>query len=761
MNFLTKTFSTLTGNSIPYTFSEKLIDPNSQISDSNFIWTLYKGSNPKQNNAEVTIFEFNLKDPNNLRNGHEQLARNSFKKAKMIKHPGLVSVLEFIENDNFLYMITEPVIPLKEYLKATGGQLDSDVKLFGIYNIGKMMQFINMTCNSVHGCVCCEGSVFINRSDEWKLFGFELLTNYTSDPDQSIYKNSGRYPGFNSILPEDVLKNGIDSIKRFPIKFDSYLYALFIYKVYLNSNVDKHLNSSEMGSNLSVIPRGLQTSFKKLINPNPNVRITIERFMAEQDKLFSSNKLIKFNTELDELKFMDETAKTEFLKYRLRDYIPDNTEEINFPAGILEKKLVPVLVNCYSTLSVKKSSGGDAIQNQEREELLSPILHHILRIGFILSDEHFDKWIKPIILLAFGSMDRSIRLNLLTHLPTYVDRLTPSDIQQRLFYNLIAGFQDTNYMIREATLKSMYTIVDKISEKQVNQDLLKILAKSQMDVKPSIRTNTLVIIIKVSGKIYKNSRNNVLITALGKALRDSFVPCKMTALSGFEQLINSFTFEDICGKILGHLAIALMDPKSSKVRKEAKRVFDLYLKKVEDQALSLPQDDEDDDLEEIEFYKTHCASDGELKRQEETASSEGSYFKWNFVNKLISSSAISGELEHSYNVSTPDLSQPDSKSGELQTPLDRGSFETENNWDNEFNLSSDEDEKQTEMFAKPTKAQPNSISRPSTANRQGLASSRKSAPLKLGAKKRAPGSALKLNVQVDDTDEDGWANSEW
>ena len=125
-------------------------------------------------------------------------------------------------------------------------------------------------------------------------------------------------------------------------------------------------------------------------------------------------------------------------------------------------------------------------------------------------------------------------------------------------------------MIRETTLKSITIVIDKISVKQVNQELLRILAKSQMDPKPSIRVNTVILIIKISLKIYKSSKNNVLITALAKSLRDTFIPCKMTALQGFESLIDEFSLEEICSKILGHLAISLMDRKLSKVRKEAK-----------------------------------------------------------------------------------------------------------------------------------------------------------------------------------------------
>ena len=127
-----------------------------------------------------------------------------------------------------------------------------------------------------------------------------------------------------------------------------------------------------------------------------------------------------------------------------------------------------------------------------------------------------------------------------------------------------------------------------------------------MDPKPSIRTNTLVLIIKISDKIYANSRNNVLATALAKSLRDTFTPSKLAALSGFETLKEQFTLEDICNKVLGTLAIALMDVHSVKVRTTAKEVFDLYLQVVERHASGLPKTEIDSNAEEEEFFRKHA-----------------------------------------------------------------------------------------------------------------------------------------------------------
>jgi len=285
--------------------------------------------------------------------------------------------------------------------------------------------------------------------------------------------------------------------------------------------------------------------------------------------------------------------------------------------------------------------------------------------------------------------------------------------------------------------------------------LLKVLAKSQMDPKPSIRTNTLILIIKISDKIYKNSKNNVLITALSKSLRDSFTPCKMMALSGFEKLIDEFSLDEICGKILGHLAISLMDSKSYKVRVEAKRVFDLYLQSVERHSASLPQDEEDEDLEEEEFFRKHAPMSKDAQEKVVEAPVSSSSFGWNVVNKLISTSAINGKLNNDFNSSTPDLTKAVSPSpNNIKSNINDQQNNTDNiqdwmfeddGWNEDVDLEIDNNIS-IESKATPTKT-------PSSFKPQ-----KKASTLKLGTKQQKnPGSTLKLNLTVEE--DDGWGDS--
>lgn len=772
MNFLSSAFSTLTGGSIPYTLKEKVVDAGSaSYPDSRLVWSIYNGVNPKADNAPVSVFEFSLKDPTNVQRDYVSLARNAYKKLKMIKFPGVVSVVDFIENDNFLYIVTERVVPLVSYLKENSAAVSQDARLFGIYSVGHALLFINSKANCVHGSLDVASSVFVNLLGEWKLFGFELLTNLASDPDQPVYRLSGRLVAFNDYVPEEVVSLGVDSIRQFPAKFDSYRFGVFMYVVLLVDFTSLYrapvVEPGQLLLAAAKVPRLINTAYKRLVSPKASLRTTVEKFLQDSDSYFSSNKLVQFSTQLDEIKFKNEAEKLDFFKHELGRYVNDDgAEPIMFPPGFLDHKLLPELVQQFNNLSNMKLPQDSVPEaRQQQQETKSLILNYILKFGSSLPEENFSKTIKPIIFQSFTFPDRSIRLILLTHLPLYAPLLTDADVQLKIFNHIITGFQDTNFMIRETTLTSITTIIDKVSVKQVNHELLKVLAKAQMDPKPSIRTNTLILIIKISSKIYSTSRNSVLITALSKSLRDTFTPCKMKALSGFETLIDGFSLDEICGKILGHLAVSLMDPRSYKVRDEARRIFDLYLQSVERHAATLPHNEDQEDEEEKKFFQEYTSTSAATEKQE-TSEEGGFNFGWNMVNKLVSSSDVGGELNHDFNSSTPDLTRtatPTAQPVPVKEHVRNNA--SDNSWadslvDDNENDGWDMEDAAFEP-APPPKIEKLKISAAKSAPQKTPSTARKTSSLKLGSKKpaRTPGSTLKLNINVED-DEDGWGGTD-
>lgn len=765
MNFLSSAISSLTGTSIPYTFKEKVVDPTlGTYPDNRSIWTVYNGVNPK-NDTPVTIFEFSSRDAVNIQNNYEGLARNCFKKLKLIKFPGIISIVDFIESDSHVYIVTERVTPLARYLSENSENISTDAKLYGIYGISHALLFINMKAQCLHGRLDIPSSVFVNAQGEWKLFGFELLTNLTSDPDQPIYRLSQFIPGSRENLPDEVLNGGTDAIRQFAIKYDSYRLGHFIYSVLSRQNFDAPIlvEHSEVLAGSNKIPKAIALQVKRLVSSKANLRITVDKFTQETEEYFSENKLVAFSKVLEEIKFQNEADKLSFFKNDLANYVDGE-----FPPGYLDNRLLPEIISQFNNLAnTKPTVNSTPEQHQQRQETMSVLLNFILKLSVGLSEENFTKSIKPVIFHSFTLLDRSIRLTLLKHLPSYSQRLTEYEVQSKIFHNLISGFQDTNFMIRETTLTSITTIIEKVSVKQVNQDLLKVLAKLQMDPKPSIRTNTLILIIKISSKIYTNSRNSVIITALSKSLRDSFTPCKLTALNGFETLIEQFSLDEICGKILGHLAVSLMDPKSKKVRTEAKRIFELYLSSVEKHANSLPAVEEDEDEEEKEFFKKNLPQEAKVpgnfdEVKEPTAPQNGGAFSlgWNVVNKLVSSQ-VEGDLDKSFNRSTPELTRVSTPTIEPQVSVPPKDIP---GWDDLADEDGWSEPEESELLVQ--NATPRVIPRltPNPSVKTAVRSLKTDNPrrgLKLGARsQKKPASTLKLDIPVEGEDDESWGG-EW
>lgn len=767
MNFLSSALTSLTGYSIPYTIKDEIVTDQSP-------WKVYQGINPKQNNAPVTVFEYNLKSSGNATVA--EAVKNSFRKLKLVKFPNCITTLDFFEFDNaMLYIVTEPVVPLLDYLKEHSGKLNLDCKVFGLYSVAQAIEFLNMKCNLVHGNIGLH-SVYVNpNTGDWKLFGFELLTNLNSDPAQPLYRFSSSIPSFHNLASPEVLNQGVESLKTvIPIKLDSYMFGEFFFGVILE-------NYSPPYNNLSAIklPARLSSAYKRLVNANINQRITVEKFLQETIDFFSNNLLIEFNNHLEEIKFMKDEEKLAFFKYELASIVggedtPENDTLNVFPPGLLEGKLLDELISQFRNL------GKPQEYNPQNQETLAIILNYILRFGCALPNEQFSKIIKPVLFGAYSMADRSVRLHLLNYLPKYVDKLTDLDVQLKIFYSMITGFQDSNFIIRESTLKSLDIIIDKISDKQVNQDLLKVLAKSQFDPKPSIRTNTVILIIRISKRIYSNSKNNVLITALSKTLKDTFTPCKMAALKGFETLIDEFSLEEVCGKILGHLAISLMDSRSAKVRDEADRIFKLYLSSVESHAADLPRKEPDDDAEERAFLKKfqpqavkseETNADTNTNGEASGGSAGGALasFGWNMMSKLTPK----GQLNSEFNTSTPDLTRAPSPTAQPAKPTILTSAparkpsvvaDFDDNFGDEDGWDMDEEpkvepaptpaptvRKTADKFGKlrVTGGNPPRRTRPTTTN--------KTSSLKLEKKK--PGATLNLDLSVED-DDGGWGG-EW
>lgn len=717
MNFFSSALNLLSISSLPYTIKEKVVDPQGLYPQNRLVWAVYNGVNPK-NSANVSIFEFNLKDPASQQ--YVGLARNAYKKLKGLKFPGIIGVVDFIDNESYLYIVTERVTPLWAYLASNSGEVSNEARLAGVHSILLAVKMINTLANSLVALIDPLSLIYVTALGEWRLFSFELLTNLTSDPDQPIYRLSASSPLFGQNEPPEVSSKGTEAIRGNPFSYDAYKMGVLIVSVVSSDlQLPIQISRAALGTSASLaqklqISKSFATQILLLFEIQKN-RPLVEQFLASAEAVFEANPIVEFTRLLDDLKFKSDAEKLAFCKNVVPLFLTTK-----FPPGYLDHKVVPELVLQYHAVSSQKPVvGAPPEDHQTRQEAVAILLNHILQLGESLPPAVFSAVVNPVLFHAYTLPDRAVRLCLLKCLPGYCAGLTESDVQAKIFPHLLTGFQDTNFLIRETTLTSITAIIDKVSTKQVNQELLRVLAKLQMDPKPLIRTNTLILIIKIAPQIYRNSRNSVVITALAKSLRDSFIPCKMAALSGFEKLIDTFSLDEICLKILGHLAVSLMDPKSAKVRQELKRVFQLYLDSVEKHAATLPEGEEDEDAEEKEFYK---------KMGEPAPTTTSQSLGWNVVNKLVAT----GELDQKLNRSTPDLTR-------VSTPkLDQ--------WEQPGWLDEEDIYETTPEVPK--------LSLASERARPLALKAKAAKPKPVAKPQRAPGLTLKLDLELDE--EDSW-----
>ncbi|CCH41088.1 putative kinase [Wickerhamomyces ciferrii] len=556
MNFLSKTFTSLTGGSIPYNFGEEQVPNPSYIAP---IWKIYDGTK-KDDGTPCTIFEFDIKARPDLL----PLASNSLRKIRGIRLPGILKILDTFENDSNLYIVSERVQSLANYLK-NNEDLTEQIKLLVIHSVAKAIKYINVEGSSVLGYLDFT-TVFINERGEFKLGGFEVVTNLKSDPDQALYRLSGKLSGFNELLSPEVASNGIDVLRGSQaIKFDTWRLAVFIYKLF---NIGKYSITNDDITKGSKVPRSLLAAYKKLIASSVTVRPTVDQLLKNGTNSYFNTDLITAYKELDEFQLRDDQEKLQFFQ---------NIENVknDAPPGFLENRIIPELITFFT----------------QSPENAAFALRLILTFGDALPENNKSIIVKPIILKAFTLPDRQIRVLLLASLPKFMDVLTKSDISDRIFQHFVTGFSDSNPAIREETIKAVLLIAPKLSERQLNNDLLRFLAKTQSDEKPEIRTNTTICLGKIAEYLSNSSRASILATAFAKAMKDPFIHSRLAAIMAITSCINYFSPEVISNKILSVIAPSLLD-KSSKVRDEAQKAFDLFFNKIKEEASKLPPDND-------------------------------------------------------------------------------------------------------------------------------------------------------------------------
>ncbi|RPD63710.1 ARM repeat-containing protein [Lentinus tigrinus ALCF2SS1-6] len=540
------------------------------------IWSLYDGTK-RDDGTLVSVFEFEANTP--AKKNLLPLAKNGLRKLRTIRHPDVLKFMEVVETDTTIHIMTERVRPLGPAItewQSKSVQEREAWLVWGLHRISVALAFLNDSATSTHGNVRVD-SVFISASGEWKLGGFDVLSNPKDDA-AVLYTMGGMLPDASTYSSPEVKKGGYSVLKELPTAAaDAYGLGLLIHFTF-NPNhtlpaTAQPPHPPPTAASRGTIPTSIFPAYKKLLNPNPKARLTPAHFLelgmsqtaGDGSGFFATNRLVKVCAGLDNFNLASESEKASLLK--------SLKESANsFPTEFASYKVLPALI------SALEFGGASA----------AAIVPLVLQFGKGVSPEDYPSVILTHLVKLYASPDRGTRMALLEHLSEYADKLDKKTVCDKIWPNLQTGFSDTVAIIREATVKSIILLSDKFNDRIMNNDLLRHLARMQADPEASIRTNTCILIGRLGPSLGYNTKRKVLVPAFARALKDPFVHCRVAGLMALMATMDCFDIEDIASKVIPSMAFTLVD-KEKLVRDQAFKAMELFVKKLEEHVATMPE----------------------------------------------------------------------------------------------------------------------------------------------------------------------------
>lgn len=550
-------------------------------------WTLYDATK-REDGSLVSVFEYDLTHP--LNKSTIPLARNSLRKLRTIRHPDVLRYIDVVESDSAICIMTERVRPLPLALSQSSSNVPrerEDWLIWGLHRISVALAFLNDSASSTHGNVR-PNAIFITPSGEWKLGGFEVLSNPKDDL-SVIYTMGGLMPDAMACAPPEVKKEGWSALKDVPVSAaDGYALGLLLHAVFNPTHppppTAQPPHPPPQVSSRGAIPLSVFPSFKKLLNPNAKSRMSPKNLLdigmaesgGEGHGFFVHNRLVKVCAGLDGFTLSSESDKASLLR-TLKE------SASSFPPEFVSYRILPCLA------SALEFGGASA----------ATIVPLVLQFGKNVAPDDYGSVVVAPLVKLFASADRGTRIALLDSLPEFVEKLDKKTVVDKIWPNLQTGFTDTVAIIREATVRAIVLLSPKLSDRILNNDLLRHLARLQSDPEASIRTNTCILIGRLGPSLGYNTKRKVLVPAFSMALRDSFVHARVAGVMAFMATAECFEIEDVASKVVPAILSATLD-KEKLVRDQAFKAVELFVKRLEAHASTMPEtastEDGGDDL---------------------------------------------------------------------------------------------------------------------------------------------------------------------
>lgn len=502
--------NTLGSKGLPYT-------PNSDVAvKTGFAFQQFDGVSTADKENEVSIFKFDKRkaDGSAVRPSTVAMAQNYLRRLKTLRHPHCLRLLDSIEDEASIVMVTERVQPLLLWLSAnmpgpTEPREDFDSGcVWGVYCLAEALAFLSGDCHFVHGNLH-QNSVFVTKGGSWKLGGFELCTpsEGSSIPDSLITENdsSGPCPEvFKS--PERAARDwGSVAVTRSAGCLDAFSLGVLLASLFTQKPLRSH---EEVSAAVAAAPTLLRPLLGKLLASSPRARPSDFAGLLRGSE-YLRHPLVGCMVFLDALALKEPADKQRFFR-SLPSVLP------RIPDRIAKYRLLPSLLQA---LEYGAAGGGGTV-----------VLQPILEIGARLSPAEFTRDIVPTVVRLFSSTDRATRVQLLHHLPTFIDRLSDELINGTIFAHVANGFADTNAVLREATVKAAVPLAPRLSDAG-RSVLLKHLKRTAGDAEPALRVNTTICIGRIASALPDAAaREDILTAVFLRALRDPFPAARVAAL---------------------------------------------------------------------------------------------------------------------------------------------------------------------------------------------------------------------------------------
>lgn len=486
-------------------------------------WSIFEGASTADTHAKVTIFKFDKKnaDSSAARPSQVTLAQNYVKRLKTLRHPHCLRLLDSLETEEAIMMVTERAVPLSLWLDRNRPSADEARDGFesgcvwGLYCLAEALSFLNGDCKLLHGNLHPD-AVFVTKGGSWKLAGFDLccpLVGADGDsPDRFLTDNdaAGPCPDLYRSPERSARDWGSVNVARTAACLDAFACGVLICDVFSPRRLRSHDDVKEvLASRAPSVPTLLKPLLPKLLAPSPRARPADYAAQLLASEYFR-HPLVGTMVFLDALALKEPADKQRFFRS-----LPSVLSRV--PDHIAKYRILPALM---TALEYGAAGGGGTV-----------VLGPILEIGSRLPNEEYGREIIPCVVRLFNSSDRATRVQLLHHLPGYIDRLSDDLINREVFPQLLNGFTDTNPVLREATIKAAVPLAPRLSEANRYGVLLRALKRTVSDAEPAIRVNTVICLGRIAHTIADAAqREDLLSSVLMKILRDGFPAARVAGL---------------------------------------------------------------------------------------------------------------------------------------------------------------------------------------------------------------------------------------